>query len=254
MIITIFIIGTIFGSFFNVCIARLPKGESIIYPPSNCTKCHNKLKWYDLLPLISYVIIKGRCRYCKEKISYRYFAFEFLSGIMFLAIYLKYGYQLITLKFIVLFSFLFIISIIDLDTTNVYLCTTLPGIISGIIFIAINIFYKNHIYGYLFAAFLYSGVIVLINIITKKIIDMPAFGSGDAEVLLMCGLFLGMKLGMFMLFISFVLAGFVSIGLILLKIKDRMDYIAFVPFVAAASVITILYGQNILDFYNKLIL
>ncbi|URZ15155.1 prepilin peptidase [Clostridium felsineum] len=254
MTIIIFVIGIIIGSFLNVCTIRIPKGESIIYPPSHCTKCGKKLKWYDMMPILSYIIIKGRCRYCNEKIGFRYFGFEILCGTIFLMLYLKYGYNLITLKYIALFSVLFIISVIDFDTQVVYLCTTLPGILVGVIFMVINLFYKNSIHEYLFAAILYSGIIVLINFAGKAFIKKTVFGMGDAEVIFMCGLFLGMKFSMLMLFMTIILAGAVSMILMLLKLKSKTDYVAFVPFIAIASMVTVLYGQNILNFYNNFFL
>ncbi|PJI10375.1 prepilin peptidase [Clostridium sp. CT7] len=251
MLILMFLVGTLFGSFFNVCILRIPKDESIIYPSSHCDYCKNKIKWYDMIPLISYIILRGKCRYCGEKISSQYFFMEILSGLMFFTIYLKYGYQLLTLKFIIFISLLIVISIIDIDTTDVYLCTTLPGIISGFIFVLIDAVGNNDVMGYLFAVIISTGLIILINIITEMFIRLPAVGMGDAEVFVICGLFMGSKFGLLMLFMAVVSGGIVGIVLIVFKIKDKIDYMPFVPFITASSIITILFGQNILNFYNK---
>lgn len=97
--IFIFVLGTIIGSFLNVCIFRIPLEQSIAFPPSHCMNCGKRLKWYDMFPIISWIILKGKCRYCKSKISYRYPLVEFVTGIIFLAIYLKYGYTYETIKF-----------------------------------------------------------------------------------------------------------------------------------------------------------
>lgn len=254
MLMLMFFVGTLFGSFLNVCILRIPKGESIVYPSSHCDYCKSKIKWYDMIPLLSYTILRGKCRYCGEKISSQYFFMEILSGFIFFTVYLKYGYELLTLKFIIFISILIIISIIDIDTTDVYLCTTLPGIISGFVFALINVLSNNAIKGYLFAAIISIGAIILINTITEKFIRLPAVGMGDAEVLVICGLFLGSKFGLLMLFMAVVSGGIVGIVLIVFKIKDKIDYMPFVPFITSASIITILFGQNILNFYNKFIL
>lgn len=249
-----FFVGTLFGSFFNVCILRIPKGQSIVYPSSHCDYCKNKIKWYDMIPLISYIILRGKCRYCGEKISSQYFFMEILSGFVFSTMYLKYGYQLLTLKFIVFISLLIVISIIDIDTTDVYLCTTLPGIILGFIFVLINVLGNNDIKGYLFAVIISIVLIIVINTITEKFIKIAAVGMGDTEVLVVCGLFLGSKFSFLMLFMAVIFGGIVGTVLIVFRIKDKIDYMPFVPFITASSIITILFGQNILNFYNKLIL
>ena len=91
MSICIFLIGVLAGSFLNVCIYRIPKKESIVVGASHCTKCGNKIKWYDLVPVLSYLILMGKCRYCKEKISLQYPCIEFFNGIGYLSIYLWLG-------------------------------------------------------------------------------------------------------------------------------------------------------------------
>jgi len=99
MDIFVFILGLVFGSFFNVCIYRMPRGESIVFPPSHCTHCNNRLKFYDMIPVLSYIFLRGRCRYCKEKISIKYPIIELLTGFSFLLIYLRYGISLNFFKY-----------------------------------------------------------------------------------------------------------------------------------------------------------
>ena len=107
--IVFFILGTIIGSFLSVCICRIPAGESIVYPPSHCSNCKSNIKPYDLIPIVSYVILRGKCRYCKEKISIKSPLMELFTGIMFLSLYLKYGLTLELIKYLILFSFLIVI-------------------------------------------------------------------------------------------------------------------------------------------------
>ncbi len=244
----IFILGLILGSFFNVCIYRIPKEQSISYPPSHCTNCQNKIKWYDLIPVLSYVILGGKCRHCKEKISIRYPVIELLTAFLFLAIYIKYGLSLLTLKYIILASFLIIIGMIDFDTTDVYDITTIPAIVLGIIFVLYAVIQKMDWQFLVLGGLVGGGFIALIILLTK------GMGWGDAEICLFCGLFLGLKLTVLMLFLSMLLGGVIGIILIILKIKGRKDYIPFGPFIAMATMITILYGQNIIDFYIRHIL
>ena len=244
----IFILGLILGSFFNVCIYRIPKEQSISYPPSHCTNCQNKIKWYDLIPVLSYVILGGKCRHCKEKISIRYPVIELITAFLFLGIYLEYGLSILTVKYIILCSFLIIIGMIDFDTTDVYDITTIPAIILGVIFVIYAVTQKMDWQFLLLGGLVGGGFIALIILLTK------GMGWGDAEICLFCGLFLGLKLTILMLFLSMLLGGIIGIILIVFKIKGRKDYIPFGPFIAMATLITILYGQNIIDFYIRHIL
>lgn len=250
----VFITGLIFGSFFNVCIFRIQKGESISYPPSHCTSCNNRLKWYDLIPVLSYIFLKGKCRYCKEKISLRYPAVELITGILFYLVYFKYGLTVLTIKFIVFISILIIIGMIDFDTTDVYVSTTLTGAVFGIVFILVDVYFKNSITTYVLGGILGGGVITLIIIGSKIIIGTEGMGWGDAEICLVVGLFLGLKLTIVMLMISFVLGGIIGVVLIAMKIKTREDYIPFGPFIVLAAIITTFFGQDIISYYLNMII
>lgn len=249
MSIFVFVCGLIFGSFFNVCIFRIQKGESIAYPPSHCTSCNNELKWYDLVPVLSYVVLKGKCRYCKEKISLRYPAVELITGVLFYFIYLKYGINILTIKFIVLISLLIVIGMIDFDTTDVYSSTTITGMVAGVIFILIGMYFKTNVpIPFIIGGLLGGGIIAIIILITG------GMGWGDAEICLLCGLFLGWKLTVVMLMLSFVLGGIIGLALIALRIKSRKDYIPFGPFITLAAMIAVFFGQNMIDYYISMII
>lgn len=245
----IFIFGLLIGSFLNVCIYRIPRNESISYPPSHCTSCGTRIKWYDLVPVISYIFLKGRCRNCKEKISIRYPVIELLGGIIFLLLYVKYGLSFELIKFAVMASILIVIALIDFDTEDVYLKTTLTGIISGLIFAILGNYlnvtgnFMNYIYG----GAVSGGLIAIIILLTH------GMGWGDAEICTMCGLFLGFKMSLVMLFFAFVIGGVTGVFLILTHKKKRRDYIPFGPFIALAAVFTALCGSNILIWYMSLL-
>ncbi len=240
----IFIIGIIIGSFLNVCIYRIPKDESISYPPSHCTKCGNNIKFYDLIPILSYIIIKGKCRHCGEDISIRYPFVEFSTGIIFLLIYIRYGLSFEFLKYTIFTCFIVVIGIIDFDTTDIYFKTTLSGAICGLTFIIIEKYiYEQSISTYLYGALLGGGVIALIILLTK------GMGWGDAELCFMSGLFLGAKFTIFMIIASFIIGSIISLILICTKKKSRKDYIPFGPFIAVAAVLTVLMGEKIIILY-----
>lgn len=244
----IFTAGVILGSFYNVCIYRIPKEESVVFPPSHCTVCGNRLKPLDLLPVLSYLFLKGKCRYCSEKISPRYALVELFTGIVFLLIFLEYGLSIIFLKYIILSSFLIIIGIIDYDTTDVYFKVTAAGIVIGIILAAAAWFFHISILDSILGAFLGGGVIFLIVFLTK------GMGEGDIEICLLSGLYLGLWKTVVLLFLSFVIGGIIGVLLIILKKKTRKDYIPFGPFIAAAGIITMLFGDSIINWYLNLIM
>src|SRR6056297_489042 len=112
--ILIFTIGLMVGSFLNVVIYRLPEGESIVFPPSHCPDCNHKLKFYDLIPVISFLSLSGKCRYCGRKISWQYPLVELITGILYLLLYLQYGYSIKFVILMLLISALIVISLIDL--------------------------------------------------------------------------------------------------------------------------------------------
>ena len=241
--IFIFIIGLIIGSFLNVCIYRIPLGQSINYPPSHCMGCGNRIKWYDLIPVLSYIILKGKCRYCREKVSMQYPLIELLTGVLFLALYIEYDLSFNFVKYAILICFLIVIGMIDYNTTDVYFKTTLSGFIAGLLFLSYGAYLGGEIVTYIYGALLGGGLISLIILLTN------GMGWGDAEICAVCGLFLGFKLTAVMLFFSFVFGAIVGISLIILKKKSRKDYIPFGPSIAIAAVFTLFMGSKILMWY-----
>ncbi|MDP4143036.1 MAG: prepilin peptidase [Bacillota bacterium] len=243
------ILGLLIGSFLNVCIFRIPKEQSISYPPSHCMKCGNRIKPYDLIPVVSYIFLKGKCRYCGEKISMRYPLVELTTGLLYLAVYINYGLTLNFIKYIVLISILIVIGMIDFDTTDVYSSTTKTGIIFAIIFIIIDYLltynFQAAIVNYILGGVLGGGLIFLIILATRG----KGMGEGDAEICLLCGLFLGLKMTGVMLMLSFILGGVIGIILLITKKKSRKDYIPFGPFIALGCILTIFFGQGILNWY-----
>ena len=232
-IIFIAIIGLCIGSFLNVCIYRIPREESIIFPPSHCTTCSYKLQSYDLIPLLSYLFLKGRCRGCGERIS--------------ILIYCNYGNSIDSLKGFLLSSLLIVIAGIDLKTHYIYKSTTIFGI-GAFIFIEIidlliswQIHWENLLAGAL-------GVIVIGAIVFFT----GGMGEGDIEIALIIGLFLGIKGLMLALFIAFILGGIIASIFLILKFKERKAEIAFGPYLAMGAIISLLYSTEIINWYISL--
>ena len=241
--IFIFILGLIIGSFLNVCIYRIPLEQSINYPPSHCMGCGNRIKWYDLIPVLSYIILKGKCRFCREKVSMQYPLIELLTGVLFLALYIEYDLSFNFIKYAILICFLIVIGMIDYCSTDVYFKTTLSSFIAGILFLIYSVYSGGGVLTYIYGALLGGGLISLIILLTN------GMGWGDAEICAVCGLFLGFKLTVVMLFFSFIFGAVVGISLILLKKKSRKDYIPFGPSIAIAAVFTLFMGSKILMWY-----
>ena len=188
-IILIFILGLIVGSFSNVCIYRIPKKESIVFPASHCPKCHSNISPKDNIPILSYILLKGRCRNCKSKISNQYPIVEFLTGLIYLIISLIYGLSIQTLIYIIFSSALIIIAFIDLNEQIVPDVISLPGIVIGFIisFFVTYISFINSALGVLVG----GGIILIIGLGGSVIYKKEAMGGGDVKLAAMIGAFLG---------------------------------------------------------------
>lgn len=239
-----FVLGIVIGSFLNVCIYRIPIEKSIVFPPSHCTNCKHDLKPLDLIPIFSYICLGGRCRYCNNRISLRYPVIEGLNGILYLLIYLKFGVTLVTLKYCILISILIVIGMIDYDTQFIFTSTTIfGGIIAGIFIIIQGAVYKSGILDSLFGGLIGLGIIGLIVFLTR------GMGEGDIEMAAVCGLFLGVKGILLGLFLAIIIGGIVGIIILLFKLKKAKEKIAFGPFIAVGSLISMLWGVEILKSY-----
>ncbi|MDU5107365.1 prepilin peptidase [Clostridium sp.] len=244
MEIFILIIGLCIGSFLNVCIYRIQREESIAFPPSHCTSCGYELKAIDLIPLISYLFLRGRCRKCKEGISIKYPLVEVLNGILYLLMYLKFGLSLNFICYSLLVSLLIVISFIDLECRYIYSSTIISGLILASIYILIGLYTKDtSIINNILGGVVGYLIIYLIVITTK------GMGQGDAEIAGLCGLFIGIKGILVALFIAIVLGGLVATIILLFKLKGRKSEMAFGPYIAIGTIICILIGEKILSLY-----
>ena len=246
-IVLIFILGLIVGSFSNVCIYRIPRNESIVYPASHCPKCRSNISPKDNIPLLSYILLKGRCRNCKSKIPIQYPVVEFLSGLIYLIIYLTYGLSIQSLIYIFLSSALIIIAFIDLNEQIVPDVISLPGIVIGFIisFFVPYISFVNSALGVLVG----GGIILIIGLAGSAIFKKEAMGGGDVKLAAMIGAFLGWRYIIISLFLGFFLGALAGIILILSKIKSREDVVPFGPFIVLGSLITLLWGEKIISWY-----
>lgn len=243
-IFLVVIFGLVIGSFLNVCICRIANEESIAFPPSHCTNCGYELKAKDLIPVLSYIFLGGKCRSCKEKISIQYPIVEILNAILYIAIYLKFGFTLNLFKFCLFASLLIVIGFIDFKTKYVYNSTVVFGVVSGILFAVLEWMETKSIpWNYIVGAFIGFGIIYLIVILTR------GMGEGDIDIALICGLFLGIKGILVTLFLAIILGGIVATIILIFKLKERKAEIAFGPYLAIGGIIACLYGSRLIDIY-----
>lgn len=254
-----FIIGACFGSFANVVIYRLPRNKSIVRPGSFCPKCRHPIQWYDNIPVLSYLILRARCRYCKKTISPRYPVIELAMGILTLLLYQKFW--IVGLYGNFLFYFIFVISLviisgIDFETFLVPDIIVLPLIPLGILgsLILENFFIPQTGSWHILTRFLYSlsgtflgSIVVIFLMILGKIIwKKEAMGGGDLKLLAAIGAFLGWK-GVFLsIFFGSILGTIISLMLIYTKKKTWDDYVPFGPYLAIGAILTILLKGNYL--------
>lgn len=250
------ILGLVFGSFVNVVIYRLPKGKSIVSPGSRCPRCDKDISWYDNIPLVSFLLLKGRCRYCKVKISSRYFVVELITGLIFLALYMKFGLTANLLIYILFFLSLLIMSFIDIDTYLISDVIVLPCIVLGVILS--SVFPGMHYNLTKMDSFIYSivgmlvggGILVFLAIIGKLLFKKEAMGGGDIKLLAMIGAFLGWKCVFISIFFASLLGTVFSFILIGLKKKKIDDYVPFGPYLGLGAVVSLFYkGMYFLGFF-----
>ncbi len=237
----VFVLGTIFGSFFNVLIYRLPRKESIVFPPSRCPKCGTQIKPYDNIPIISFIALKGKCRYCKEPISIRYPIIEFLTGILFLSGVILYGVTWIAITYIWLFAILWVISIIDFETMLVPDSLVITGLLGGTLFniiLQINVSRIDAIIGAIVGAF----IIILIRFVGKKIYKMEVMGAGDIGIYSLIGLFMGYKSLLSVMLIGAFIGSVVGVSMIKLGKKGMRSAIPFGPFLSIGALITWIFA------------
>lgn len=248
MKVIIFALGVIIGSFLNVCIYRIPQGESINFPGSHCSRCFHKLGIKDLVPIFSWIFLKRKCRYCKEKISYQYPIVEFINGILYLLVFIRFGFTIDSIKFMVLSSILLVIGVIDFKTQDVYDSTIIFGMICGIVFIILDLLIAKDIN--IFTLIL--GVIIP-SAILSIFAYFNAMGWGDVEIIAIIGLFLDLDLNLLSIFLAIVIGGIVASYFIISKKKERGGTIAFGPCIAVSAYICMMFGTNILNWYLSII-
>jgi len=241
------ILGAIVGSFLNVCISRLPKEESIVRPGSHCPKCKTPIQYYDNIPLLSYLLLRGKCRYCQASISIQYPIVEAITALSSFFLFITFG---VSLSFIYYFSFvaaLIAITVIDLYHQIIPDVISLPGIVIGLLgsLVIPQITFWSSLIGALSG----GGSLFLVATVYQWLFKREGMGGGDVKLLAMIGAFLGWKAVILTILLSSFIGSIIGITVMFIKGKDFKYAIPFGPFLALGAVISLFWGENLINWY-----
>ncbi len=245
----IFILGSVIGSFLNVCIYRMPREESIVSPRSRCVACKEPIPWYDNIPFLSYICLLGKCRFCKKKISFRYFAVELISAVTFLILFVYFGF---TARFwiysLVTFS-LIVVTFVDLEFQIILDRISIGGLVLGII---LSVFvldlhnaltWKHGLMDSVIGALTGGGIIYLTGFLGQLAFKKEAMGGGDVKLMAMLGAFLGWKLAILIFFLA---PFFGTPAGLYIKFVKKHDIIPYGPYISIAGFVVMIWGNKIL--------
>ncbi len=244
MYISVFLFGLVIGSFLNVCIYRIPKKESIVFPHSHCMICNYQLQWYDLVPLFSFLFLRGRCRKCRTKLSLQYPLVEGLNGALYVIVFLANGWNLLSVLYCLLTSALIVLSMIDIrtmeipDGLNVFIFSL--GVVATVLDRA-N--WKSHVIG----MFSVAGVLLVIYLVTVG----RGIGGGDIKLMAGAGLLLGWKAVIVAFLLGCILGSIIHV--IRMKISQAERCLALGPYLSLGIWLTAMWGQVMIDWYFGLL-
>ncbi len=249
-LILVILIGLALGSFLNVCIYRIPQRKSILLPSSFCPKCGAKIRFYDNIPLLSYIFLKGRCRDCKTKISVQYPLVEFITSALLVLAYLRFGLSWDFAARSILILFMILTFFIDLKHRIIPDVLTFPGIILGFLlsFVVTSPSVLNSLLGILVG----GGMFYLSAILGELLFKKESMGGGDIKLAMMLGAFLGWQNIILVLLLSALLGSLIGgVALFLSKDVKQTRTIPFGPFLALGAVIAMFAGDAIISAYLK---
>ncbi len=273
-IVFVLLAGLIFGSFLNVCIYRLPRGESIVFPGSHCPHCGAALRALDNIPILSFLFLRGRCRSCRNRISLQYPTVELLNCAAFLLCYFKWGLLPPAFLNAALASAVIVLIFIDYHHQILPNVITLPGILAGIALCTLQTpaFFRDLLVyklaalihqpdpslvlpwvGSILGALLGGGILLLVGSAYQMARKKQGLGMGDVKMMAMVGAFMGWRLTLFVIFAGSALGSLIGLFLILFKGQTLQTKLAFGTFLGAATLITLFFGIDILHWYSSLL-
>jgi leader peptidase (prepilin peptidase)/N-methyltransferase len=245
-----FIFGAVIGSFLNVCIYRLPQHESIAFPASHCRSCTAPLAWHDNLPLVSYLLRRGRCRFCGISFSGRYFVVELITALLAVLLVYRFGLTFTAFGYFIFSAALVVITFIDLDHQIIPDVISLPGIIVGIVFSLVS---PITLWDSLIGAVVGAGILWAVFWGYYFLTHEEGIGGGDVKLLAMIGAFLGWQAIFFTLFCASFIGAVV--GLIIMRIRhaDGKMALPFGPFLSLGALCYLFFGERLIGWYFGLL-
>lgn len=243
MIYFVFGLGLFIGSFLNVCIARIPAGESVVFPPSRCPGCGKKLGAAELVPVLSYLVQRGRCCGCRGVISRRYPAVELMTALVLAMLYTRFGGSEFVLN-AVFYAVLIVVFFIDLE--HQIIPNRLVLVLTGLFFAGKALGLGPSWQEALLGSLLGGGLFLALAVVSGG-----GMGGGDIKLITAFGLWFGWAPLLLLMFLAFLFGGLVGGVLLLLRIKKRKDGIAFGPFLVLAAFLTGMWGRQLLEWYAR---
>lgn len=248
----VFVVGAMVGSFLNVCIWRLPRDESIVFPPSHCPQCNGEIRPWDNVPILSYVALRGRCRACQAVISWRYPAVEAVTGAMAVLLLWRFGLSPAFAVAAVFVAALIVVSFIDLDHQIIPDEISLPGIVVGLAVAAVG--YGVPLIDSIVGVLLGGGLLWAVAAGYAALMKRDGMGGGDIKLLAMIGAFLGWRGVLVTVILGSLSGAVIGITLIQLGGADRRVPIPFGPFLAVGALCALFFGEALIDWYLSIAL
>lgn len=245
------VFGALVGSFLNVCIYRLPRGESTVWPGSHCPACGASIGWYDNIPLLSYLWLSGRCRSCRSSISMRYPVVEAANAVGYVVILAAFGPSWTALLYGILFSALLIVTGTDLTHKIIPNVVTLPGILLGLAGAATVL--PTGLVNALLGIAVGGGILWALAWASPYLFGKEGMGGGDIKLLAMIGAFLGWKPALLTIMIGSLAGSIIGVSLIVLGLMKREDYIPFGPYLVFGALISMFFAHPLLEWYERLL-
>jgi len=244
----------------------MPAGQSIVRPASRCPKCRKEIAWFDNIPILSWLILGARCRYCKEPISWQYPLVEALTGVLFAAVYWKFGYTLASPVYMVLMASLVLVTFIDLTDWTIPNEITFPGIPLGIGLSVVGMIYPQSglllqsVFSSILGAVVGGGFLYLLDKAALLFLGKRGMGFGDVKLIAMLGAFLGLKGVLFIIMVSALLGSIVGVAFIIASRRSKQEspdgeedmaghYLPFGPYLAAAGAMFVFFGTEAINAY-----
>ena len=271
--IFVFLFGLIIGSFLNVCIVRIPSGKSIVLPASACPKCGLAIRPYDNIPVVSYLLLRGKCRGCKTKISWMYPLVELLTGLLFLGCFYVFGISVETAKWAAFSAIMVVLVFTDLRERILPDVVNFTGLAIGLIFSLFTkptdgtaLWIANHLFDYpppapvislvdaILGAAVGGGLLWLVSEAYFKLRGREGMGLGDVKMMLMAGAFLGAKRTLLTILAGSLLGSVLGLAVILARRKDAEYELPFGTFLGAGALLVVFFGTPVVNWYQSLLM